>query len=131
MSLCIATGGQILALVASSFTLSWTHSVEKTEWIEHWQVEGSRMTLVSASVQGSGAGIDLPPSARWEHDRWTYEVDMAPLSKLTLAASGTTVGGWTICGDEQCLPLGKQAGEPITIWATEDANCAPGEQPPA
>ena len=56
MSLCIATGGQILALVASSFTLSWTHSVEKTEWIEHWQVEDSRLNLVSASVQGSGAG---------------------------------------------------------------------------
>ena len=46
MSLCIASAGSIMTLLAGSFSLSWTHSVEKTTWMERWQVEGDRLALV-------------------------------------------------------------------------------------
>ena len=32
MMLCIAAAGIITALATPSFTLSWTHSVERTQW---------------------------------------------------------------------------------------------------
>ena len=34
MSLCILAGGKVTALALSAFTLSWTHSVQKSEWRE-------------------------------------------------------------------------------------------------
>ena len=59
MSLCIASAGSIMTLLAGSFSLSWTHSVEKTTWMERWQVEGDRLALVWASVEGSGDKIPM------------------------------------------------------------------------
>lgn len=124
MSLCVASAGTVLTLLAGSFSLSWTHSVEKTTWIEHWQVENGQLVLTAASVEGSGAGIDLPPDAVWAGGRWTYTPDLAPLSSLNLAASGTTVGGWQLCAKSACHMLGAAAGEDVTIWTT-DAVCNP------
>ena len=122
MSLCVASAGSVLTLLAGSFSLSWTHSVEKTLWIEHWRVEDNRLALTSASVQGSGAGIDLPPESVWEGDHWTYTPHLAPLAQLNLAASGATVSGWQFCAVGSCYTLGAAPGEDITIWAT-DAVC--------
>jgi hypothetical protein len=126
MSLCIASAGSIMTLLAASFSLSWTHSVEKTTWIEHWQVKGDRLALSSASVEGSGAGIDLPPDAVWEDDRWTYRPDLAPLHRLDLAASGATVSGWRLCVNENCHELGAMPGEPVSIWASDVCSAEPG-----
>ncbi|HTN63250.1 MAG TPA: DUF1850 domain-containing protein [Devosia sp.] len=122
MSLCIATAGTILAVVASSFSLSWTHSVEKTEWVEYWQVQQGRLALVSASVKGSGAGVAIPDDAVWLGDHWSYHPTLPPLASLNLAASGATVSGWTLCADGQCYQLGREAGAGISIWADE-AEC--------
>lgn len=122
MSVCIASAGSVLTLLAGSFSLSWTHSVEKTLWIEQWRVDDNRLALSAAGVQGSGAGIDLPPDAVWEGDRWTYTPRLAPLVQLHLAASGATVGGWQLCADGSCYTLGATAGADVTIWAT-DAVC--------
>jgi hypothetical protein len=119
MSLCIASAGSVLTLLAGGFSLSWIHSVEKTEWIENWQVEDNKLALVSAQVKGSGAGIDLPPNALWEGGGWTYHPTQPPLSKLSLAASGATPSGWTLCTSDTCVELGETEGEPITIWAAE------------
>ncbi len=63
MSLCIAAAGKIMTLAATSFTLSWTHSVEKTEWVEQWQVVHGGLQVISARVHGSGAGVALPDDA--------------------------------------------------------------------
>lgn len=119
MSLCIASAGSMMTLLAASFSLSWTHSVEKTTWIEHWRVVGDRLALISASVEGSGAGIDLPPDAVWEGGRWTYRPSLAPLRRLDLAASGATLSGWQLCANGDCHELGAKAGEPVSIWAAE------------
>ncbi len=36
MSLCILAAGKTTVLAVASFTLAWTHSVERTRWIETW-----------------------------------------------------------------------------------------------
>ena len=38
MSLCILAAGKTTVLAVASFTLAWTHSVERTRWIETWTV---------------------------------------------------------------------------------------------
>ncbi|WP_108398667.1 DUF1850 domain-containing protein [Devosia submarina] len=126
MSLCIASAGGIITILAASFSLSWIHSVEKTTWVEHWHVEGDRLALSSASVEGSGAGIDLPPDAVWKDGRWTYRPDLAPLRRLDLAASGATLSGWQLCADENCHELGATPGEPVSIWASDVCSAEPG-----
>ncbi|WP_108460208.1 DUF1850 domain-containing protein [Devosia naphthalenivorans] len=124
MSLCIASAGSIMTLLAGSFSLSWTHSVEKNTWMERWQVEGDRLALVWASVEGSGAGIDLPQDAVWEDGRWTYRPSLPPLTRLNLAASGATVGGWQFCAGGNCQELGARAGEAVSIWVADVCNPA-------
>ena len=123
MSLCVVSAGTVLTLLAGSFSLSWTHSVEKTTWIEYWRAENGQLMLTAASVEGSGAGIDPPPDAVWAGGRWTYRPALAPLSRLHLAASGTTVGGWQLCANGACHVLGAVAEDDVTIWTT-DAVCS-------
>lgn len=119
MSLCIASAGSVLTLLAGSFSISWVHSVEKTEWVEHWQVDGDKLALVLARVKGSGAGIDLPPDAVWGEGGWTYRPTLPPLSQINLAASGATSGGWQVCTVESCVDFGAEAGADATLWAAE------------
>lgn len=116
--LCIAAAGAVTALVASSFTLSWTHSVERTQWRESWVVEGHGLRLVAASVEGPGAGIAVPDGARWADGRWTYEPVLPPVRNLNLAASGMTPSPWTLCpSGGACLTLGNEPDPDIRLWA--------------
>jgi len=118
--LCIAAAGVVTALSVPGFTLSWTHSVERTEWRERWRIKEHELVLVEASVEGAGAGIDLPDDALWSDGHWTFRPRLKPLVSLSLAASGATTGGWTLCPLEtDCLMLGAEAGEPVRIWADE------------
>ena len=118
--LCIATAGNLLALAATTFTLSWTHSVERTEWRESWQIAGDRLQLVEASVEGPGAGIDVPEGARMTPAGWIYRPTLPPQPRLLLAASGMTPSAWTLCTPDQCHDLGATASAPITLWAAPD-----------
>ncbi|PQJ25129.1 hypothetical protein BSZ31_09265 [Limnobacter sp. SAORIC-690] len=62
MSLCVFIAGKSAACLAGLlFSLSWTHSVEKTEWVEHWQLKDEQLVLKETFVKGSGAGIDRHP----------------------------------------------------------------------
>lgn len=129
--LCIATAGAIMALATTTFTLDWTHSVEHTQWRESWRIENARLHLVSASVQGSGAGIAVPDDAVWANGVWTYQPELAPVASLNLAASGATVSPWTLCSQQgECLDLGEKAGDPVRLWATAAHSCeAAGDAP--
>ena len=51
--LCLfALGGALLAsLPGTQFTLSWTHSIEKTEWREAWTVEAGRLRPTEARIR--------------------------------------------------------------------------------
>jgi hypothetical protein len=113
--LCIASAGAVTALAVSSFTLSWNHSVEHTRWQETWQVEAAGLRVVSARVEGSGAGIALPPDATWTKGGWTYRPDVPALETVRLAASGKTDGGWQLCAGDTCFDLGAEAGQDAVL----------------
>lgn len=116
--LCIAAAGVVTALATTSFTLGWTHSVEKTQWEERWRIENGRLSIVSASVEGSGAGIGIPEDAVWADGVWTYAPTLPPLASLNLAASGATGSGWLLCSEDgQCLELGEKPDMPMRLWA--------------
>lgn len=111
--ICLLAGAVALS-VSQGFTLSWTHSVEKTEWREDWSVVGGALHLDRASVKGSGAGMEPGDGAILQDGRWIWAPDLT-VPSLTLAASGATVGGWQLCTDAGCRPLGEAPGAPITL----------------
>jgi hypothetical protein len=115
MSLCVLAGAKALTLAVTAFTLSWTHSVEKIRWEEHWQVTPAGLEVVQARVKGSGAGMDPPPDSVFRDGWYVYEPHLPPLPALHLAASGATVSGWELCAEGRCMTIGAKAGEPITL----------------
>lgn len=118
--LCVAAAGKVLSLAVTAFTLGWTHSVEHTEWLEHWQVQDGALRLEEARVQGPGAGIHLPEGAQMTDGGWVYRPQLPPQRRLTLAASGATGAGWSLCTTLGCRELGRVAGAPIEIWSAAE-----------
>lgn len=122
--LCILTGGKLLVLAISSFSLSWTHSVEKIDWTEHWQVMQGRLQITEARVQGSGAGMEPPEGAIASAQGWTYVPHVPPLKQVMLASSGATASPWRLCGpDAQCVLLGQSEGDASVLWVGDDTGC--------
>ncbi|WP_412049360.1 DUF1850 domain-containing protein [Hoeflea sp. Naph1] len=115
LALCVSAGGKALVIAATLFNLSWTHSVEKTEWREGWRVTPAGLELVEARVKGSGAGMDPGEGARLEDGWWIWAPELPAVPELVLAASGATVSAWTLCHAGGCVILGGAAGEPIRI----------------
>ena len=116
MSVCLTLGGAAVVVAASSFTLSWTHSVERTEWRERWTLAADGLRVVEARVRGSGAGMDPGEGARLEDGWWAWSPDAPAVPSLVLAASGATGAGWTLCGDGRCREIGREASrEPIVL----------------
>jgi len=115
MAACLAVAGMQLMLAGSTFSLSWTHSVERVEWREEWRVTPAGLELVEARVRGSGAGMEPGEGARLEDGWWVWTPRTAPLARLFLAASGATSDGWQLCADGKCRRLGTEAGQPIEL----------------
>lgn len=126
MSLCIAASGNLIALAASAFSLTWTHSVEKTVWAEQWAVVENKLVLDRASVEGSGAGIGPPDNAIFRDGAWHYRPNLPPLEELSLAASGATASAWTLCTEKTCLQLGSVQEGPIQIWSADACDLGVG-----
>ncbi|WP_166253525.1 DUF1850 domain-containing protein [Marinobacter salicampi] len=110
MSLCVLVAGKTATCLAGAlFSLSWTHSVEKTQWIEHWGIQNQQLSLQKTFVKGSGAGVDPAPHARLV-DGW-YEWaprDALTVPFLSLANSRTTPDNWRLCRlDPDTLEPGK------------------------
>ncbi len=114
MTACLAAGALVLTLVTPAFTLEWQHSVEKTGWRESWIVGPGGLRLTEAAVKGSGAGMDPGTGARLLDGWWVWAPDLPPQAKLTLAGSGATNGGWTLCADGACHAL-PETGAPLTL----------------
>jgi hypothetical protein len=125
MSLCVFAGGKAAALAASVFTLSWTHSVEKTRWEETWHLTPAGMQIIEARVKGSGAGMEPFQDALLERGWWVYKPRLPPQPKLLLSSSGTTGGGWTLCAADTCRELGATSGEAIEIAPCPDGDARP------
>jgi hypothetical protein len=112
---CLMVGATALQLAAATFTLSWTHSVERTGWHETWEVGTAGLVLREARVRGSGAGMDPGPGARLEGGWWVWLPDLPPQPALVLAASGATGAGWVLCADGTCHEVGAAPGAGLRI----------------
>ena len=112
--LCILAAGKTTAIAAAAFTLSWTHSVEKTRWEEDWRITPAGLEIVAARVKGSGAGMEPPADAVLVGGWWVYAPKLPATPEIVLAASGATRGGWSLCAGE-CLELGAAAGGPVRL----------------
>jgi hypothetical protein len=108
IGVCLGTAFALAqaTLPTRDFTLAWTHSVEKTRWEEHYRVEGGRLRVVGARIEGSGAGMEPPADAVYRNGGWDYRPHVAPLAKLTLANSDYT-GDYTVCWGGHCVPLAR------------------------
>ncbi|MCA0939735.1 DUF1850 domain-containing protein [Salipiger pacificus] len=122
MTGCLMAGAMMLALAeGGSFTLEWTHSVEREEWRETWEItEDRRLQLTEAAVKGSGAGMEPGEGGHFEDGWWVWVPDLPPVPALNLAASGKTPSAWTLCG-EACTELGASSGKPVQLIPCPDA----------
>jgi hypothetical protein len=123
MSVCFIAGGIAKALQVTAFTVAWTHSVQKTEWQEDWQVTAGGLTLLEARIQSSGAGIDPPADARLSGGWWRWRPAPVGRDDVVLAHSDAA-GDWRICQAGTCTPLhtmmGIPAEGPVTIRPCPD-----------
>ncbi|HEX4885814.1 MAG TPA: DUF1850 domain-containing protein [Casimicrobiaceae bacterium] len=129
-ALCLIVAGALAAtLPGEAFTLAWTHSVQKTGWEERYRIDGERLRLVGARVEGSGAGMEVPPEAKRDRTGWTWS-PQATLPSLTLA--GSTFGGdYLLCAGGACRPLADLVGHrsgPVELRACR-AGGAPRDPP--
>ena len=110
MSVCLIAAGIVAAtLPTADFTVEWQHSVQKTRWQERYRVDGTQLTLVRASVESMGAGMEPPPEARLADGRWTWE-PMRQFTELRLARS-SFAPDYVICWSEHCSTLSALTGE--------------------
>ncbi|AKI00005.1 protein of unknown function (DUF1850) [Hoeflea sp. IMCC20628] len=119
LALCVAAAGKAIVIATGIFSLSWTHSVEKTEWREDWRVTPGGLELTEARVKGSGAGMDPGEGAKLENGWWVWTPELPLVPELVLAASGATVSGWNLCHAVECMELGADAEVPVRIEACE------------
>lgn len=124
-----ALGGALLAtLPGSAFSLSWTHSVEKTEWREEWRVTDAGLVLTEARVRGTGAGMEPGADARLIDGWWVWVPSLPPQEGVTLAASGFTAEH-RLCAGSDCRPLSGWMSSSAT-WRVGEAvtlrPCRPG-----
>lgn len=106
-ALCLALAGAVTVLAsvpADRFTLSWTHSVERTEWREEWRVADGGLVLDTARVKGGGAGVDPPPDARVEDGWIVWRPAVPPQPRVVLAASEHTADH-RLCAAGRCRTL--------------------------
>ncbi|MBT9384353.1 DUF1850 domain-containing protein [Pseudooceanicola sp. CBS1P-1] len=117
MSSCLMAGAMMIALGASGqFTLEWTHSVEREDWRETWEVTAAnRLHLVEAAVKGSGAGMEPGPGGHFADGWWVWTPTLGPVPALVLAASGDTPSAWHLCSEAGCTDLGATAQTPIHL----------------
>lgn len=103
MALCVIVGEVVTRLALATFTLTWTHSVERTAWQEEWRVDRDQLVLTAARVKGSGAGMEPGPDAVAEDGWWRWRPDRS-LPSLLLARSAAGPD-WRLCVASGCRPI--------------------------
>jgi hypothetical protein len=122
LSLCLASAGFVKALSIATFTLVWTHSIEKTDWQEDWRVTPEGLVLTHARVKGSGAGMEPPPGARLVNGWFQWRPEGGPKPQLVLANSGAA-GEWRLCANGGCRTLSDIFEHPIGANVTTMSAC--------
>ena len=118
MPLCLAGAGLTVHLAVASFTLAWTHTIEKIPWEEDWRVEADARVRTQSRVQGSGAGMEPPAYAKLTDGWYAWAPENPRRTSIQLRrASG--LADWTFCAPGiPCAPLGKVLGadaDPVTL----------------
>jgi hypothetical protein len=119
MSLCLAAAGIAVEIAASVFTLSWTHTVEKTLWQETWRVEDHRLVLEEARIEGSGAGMEPPAEALLVDGAYVWRPNEARAA--ILLRRDRHAGDWRLCAAGRCATLGEWLGadaDPVELSPT-------------
>ena len=91
---------------ARTFSLEWTHSIEKTQWFEHWEVVAApqpHLRLLRARIEASGAGMEIPDNAIFRNGGYEYPVNQ-DLPSVTLSHSPFTAQA-ALCVGKRCRPL--------------------------
>ena len=74
-AVCLIVAGVVRAtLPTDHYTLAWQHSVEKTRWEESYRIDGDRLRLTAARIQGLGAGMEPPRDAVLRGGWWTLRI---------------------------------------------------------
>jgi hypothetical protein len=119
VSLCLAAAGLAIQMAATEFSLSWTHTVERTRWEEHWRVTDAGLDLIEARVKGSGAGMEPPPGARLENGFYIWQPELPPQREIALRRAAG-IGDWELCAGGRCGLIRDWlggAGDPVTLRA--------------
>ena len=117
MSLCVWTAGKTLIFAATTFSLSWTHSVEKVVWQEDWKIADVGLKLMTARVKGSGAGMEPGEGAILRGGWWEWHPSLIEQKELVLATSGAANSVWQLCLPNECVDLAEQTSAPIKVWS--------------
>jgi hypothetical protein len=122
--ICLFVAGTLRAtLPAAEFTLAWEHSVQKTRWEERYEVAGGALRLVEARVEGSGAGMEPPPSALLRDGRWTWRPEtLLPELRLTYSHFAHD---YSVCWRDRCVELETLIGQTAEGAVVVVRPCAP------
>ncbi len=122
--LCLIVAGRLLAtLPVTEFTLAWTHSVQQSRWEERYRIDGARLVLERARVEGSGAGMEPAPDAVWRDGSWRWTPALPPLRQLRLTVSSFT-SDYELCAEHACRPLQALTGKLADGTVVVAAPCA-------
>lgn len=102
--LCLTAAALTLALPLQTFTLAWTHSIEKIRWEEDYEVHADHLRLTEARIRGHGAGMEVPDNAHLRDGVWHYQPATPRLASLALARSAYTAD-YELCWDGSCRPM--------------------------
>lgn len=104
MGLICLVAGLLVVPLGEAITLSWTHSVQKTRWEEDYRLEGQALRLVSARIEGTGAGMEPPDDAVWRAGAWHYTPRLPQLPTVKLQHS-PYVPPYVVCAQGRCSSL--------------------------
>lgn len=123
IALCLGLAGVVWAqLPISSFTLAWTHTIEKIRWEEDYRVTRQGLLLGEARLRGNGAGMEIPEDARLNNGSWRYRRQLPPLQPLNLGRT-PEAGDYQLCFEGRCHVMSQWVGPPseiqpaIELWA--------------
>lgn len=124
MNVICLVAGLLVAPLGEAVTLQWTHSIQKTLWAEDYRLQGDRLQLNSARVQGTGAGMEPPPDAIYRDGAWHYTPVLPLLPAVTLRHS-PYVEPYIVCTGVDCRPLpdwlpGLAADTTVTLQVCPD-----------
>lgn len=117
MQFCLVAAGIVAHLGTAALTLGWTHSIEKTRWEEDYHVTPAGIVLIEDRIQGTGAGMEPPPNAKFDGTWWRYQPHLPPQQEIVLRRSGATAD-WSVCIEGKCRLMSAYVGEkadPVTM----------------